>query len=446
MFSSLDRVVFVLSLMAAALLYGWAAHQFGWFPDPMLTRAAGQARHLLGPPEFVSDRVYRRTGVRVRKETEMAPGLTLVSTYWEDSDWRPGLRLIDSRGEVVHEWRIDPRRIFSPPADRRPRWSELKYRAVDGSHLLPDGDVLVNVEYVGTARIDACGEVIWSLPAGSHHTIAPAGDGSYWVPGLTHERPAASDAFPNGYPGLTGPIHHELLLRISGDGAVRDTVNVLDFLYMNGLQDHVIKRMLGQPADSTDVTHANDAEPLLSDMADEYPRFAAGDLLVSLRDLDLLLVVDPDSRRVKWHSAGPYLRQHDPDFMGGGWIGVFDNRRDRSARGRALGGSRILALQVGTDSTKTLFPTGRSHPFHTEVQGKWQLLSNGNLLLTESQAGRVVEVNVRGETVWDWVAEPYSSSLVPYVSGADRYELAEADVAAWPCSPEVTFSDGEAAP
>lgn len=434
MFSSLDRSLFVLSLMASALLYGWGAHHYGWFPNGVLTKAVGQAWHLISPPEFVSDRVYGRTGVRVRKTQEMAPGLTLVSTFWSDSVWRPGLRLLDSTGDVVHEWQIDPRTIFERSADRRPRWSELEFRAIDGSHLFPNGDVLLNVEYVGTVRIDACGDPLWSLPAGTHHTVARAGDGSFWIPGVTHRRPATSDRYPEGFPGLRGSMHQDVLLRVSADGEVRDSLNVLDVLYQNGLERHIVKSLVGQPADSVDLTHVNDAEPLLPEMAGEYPQFEAGDLVVSLRNLHLVLVVDPRSGRVKWHSSGPFIQQHDPDFIGDGWIGLFDNNRDRSHRGEVLGGSRVLAIQAHTDSMEVLFPTLRSDPFYTQVQGKWQLLSNGNMLLTESQAGRVVEVNERGETVWDWVTEPYSRSHVPYVSGARRYVLAAADVAEWPCS------------
>lgn len=435
---STDRVVFVLSLMASAFFYGWGAHQFGWFPDSVLTRALGQARHLLTPPEFVSQRVYRRTGVRVRRPAEMAAGVTLVTTFWEDSAWRPGLRLLDDRGRSLHHWRIDPPGLFPRSSDRRPRWSELGHRAVDGAHLFPNGDVLFNVEYVGTARVDACGEVQWRLPTGGHHSIARAGDGSFWIPALTHEGPAASARRPDGFPGLEGPLRQDLLLRVAPDGTVRDTVNVLDVLYDNGLQRYIVKTAGGRPGDSADVTHVNDAEPLPAGIADEYPLFEAGDLAVSLRNLNLVLVLDPDSRRVKWHATGPFIQQHDPDYIGDGWIGILDNNRDGTGRGEVLGGSRVVALQPHTDSTRVLFPGPDSPPFYTRVQGKWQLLPNGNMLLTESQAGRALEVGPGGRAVWEWVNQPYSSSLVPYLSGAHRYDLTAGDVSSWPCPPEAS--------
>lgn len=178
----------------------------------------------------------------------------------------------------------------------------------------------------------------------------------------------------------------------------------------------------------------NDVEPLSSSLADEYPLFEAGDLLLSLRNLDLVLVVDPDTRRVKWHADDPFLMQHDPDFLGNGWIGIFDNASDFTFRGTMLGGSRIVALQPHTDSVEVRFPTAQSDSFYTAAQGKWQQLSNGNMLLTESRAGRVIEVTPGGRTVWEWIIAPYSDQYVPAVTQATRYALTRTDIADWPCS------------
>ena len=159
---------------------------------------------------------------------------------------------------------------------------------------------------------------------------------------------------------------------------------------------------------------------------------------MSLRNLHLVFVVDPDTKAVKWHASRPFVNQHDPDFMGEGWIGVFDNRRDFTKRGRMLGGSRIVGVQPHTDSTNVLFPTAESDSFYTDVQGKWQRLDNGNMLLTEAQAGRVVEVGPEGQTVWEWIHEParkrYETPKVPEVTEGTRYDLTRADVASWPCS------------
>lgn len=432
---SLEKTAFVLSVALLAFGYGFAASARGWFPNDLLVTAWSQANAALSSdddlPEYVWPRTYERQGVRIVSENEIQPGLTLISSTWRDAGWKPGLELIDVHGRTVHRWRLDPVAVFEDSLDRPGAYLER----VDfhGSHLFPNGDVLVNVEPVGTVRLDACSRVLWKLAVGSHHSIARADDGSFWIPGRTSERVATSPGHPDGFPRLDQETHQDLLLRISDDGKLLDSIHLLDLLFKNGLQRHIVKQ---NQVGSDDITHLNDIEPLGADVAEEYPLFEAGDLVVSMRDLDLVLVVDPVSRRVKWHSSEPFLSQHDPDFMGDGWIGVFDNNKDGTDGGQFLGGSRIVAVQPHTDSTKVLYPTSRSDPFFTFIMGKWQRLANGNLLLTESVAARVIEATADGRTVWEWVKEPYDEERVTEVDEATRYDLTAADVAEWPCSPQ----------
>jgi hypothetical protein len=431
---TVSRIAFVLSLVLLGFLYGWAARAFGWFPDSSILQARRQAQAVnpFAPPDFVHERRYDRSGARTLVPGAVEPGLTLVTSVWEDSQGLvPGVRLIDREGSVVHGWTVDAGDAFVD--SRKPPPLGLADLDLHGSHLTPSGDVVVNLEYAGTLRIDACGAVRWRMPAGNHHSISPAGDGSFWIPGVTDEPRSSSRRHPDGFPGLDEPVYNDLILRVDGDGAVLDTINVLDVLYENGLWHQYVKSRTRRPRDPT---HLNDVERLPASMADEYPDFEAGDLVVSLRNLDLVFVLDPDSRQVKWHATEPFVLQHDPDFLGDGWIGVFDNRSDGTLRGTTLGGSRIVALQPHTDSMRVLFPGPESEPFYTHHRGKWQRLENGNLLLVESAAGRVVEVGPDGRAVWEWIAEPYGDWGVPSVSGAERVDVTPEDVASWPCADE----------
>jgi hypothetical protein len=98
----------------------------------------------------------------------MQPGLTLVTSMWDGPDgWLPEARLLNQEGKVLHKWRVDPRAIFPDSLDER----RVGRRYIHGSHLLPNGDVLVNFGQVGTVRLDACGTVQWRLAARSHHSI-----------------------------------------------------------------------------------------------------------------------------------------------------------------------------------------------------------------------------------------------------------------------------------
>jgi hypothetical protein len=431
--NAVEKTAFLVSLTLFAFLYGFASSTRGWFPNDLIVTAWHQADAIIAPeeelPVFVWPRVYDWSGVRVAQPDAVAPGLTLISATWWEDGWRPQVRLIDVEGRVLHRWEIDAAELFSPSDSRT--GGPLELHDLHGSYLLPDGSLVVNVEPVGTVRLDACGTVLWTLTTGSHHSISRTDDGSFWIPGVTAPLPPKSPAHPDGLPGITHPIRHDWLVLVSQDGVVRDSVHLLDLIYENGLERYLFKT--GEHGDE-DPTHLNDIEALSADIADEYPLFEAGDVVVSARDLNLVFVFDPDTRKVKWHASDPFIAQHDPDFTGDGWIGVFDNNKGLWNRGEVLGGSRIIALQPHTDSIRVQYPTERSDTFYTPIMGKWELLSNGNLLLTESIAGRVVEVAPDGSTVWEWVKQPFRDEYVIEVNEASRHDLTSADVESWNCA------------
>lgn len=427
--TTLEKAAFLLSAALLLFLYGYGSRVFNWFPDAFLDRAIQQARYQFGAPHYVAPRVYEDHGIRRVEVGELAPGLTLLATHAKSTDWQAGLRLIDRDGRTLHRWLANPAELFAGVKAVRGA-SVRDRRGVHGSYLFPNGDVLLNLEYLGIARLDACGNVEWRLQNGAHHSIARADDGSFWVPITDSAAVPRSERYPGGYPGLDRAVNHDRLLRVSEDGRPLDTISVLDVLYRNNLVRYLTKARVVIP---TDVMHVNDVEPLPGALADTYPLFEAGDLLVSLRASDLVFVVDPETELVKWYASDPFVQQHDPDFIGDGWIGVFNNNWDWTDRGEMLGGSHVVALQPHTDSLRTLFPTTASDPFYTPFLGKWQKLRNGNMLLTEGRPGRLVEIAPDGRTVWEWMNEPYDESSVVEVTEGTRYELTRRQVAAWPC-------------
>ena len=417
----LAKAWFVVSVAVLGVGYGIVANQMEWFPSTVAKQAWTQAQAYVtdNPFSYLVPRVYDRHGARIVQPEKVRPGFTLVSSMWETPDgWKPSVQLLNTQGETVHEWPVGYG-LF--PEDGY----------IHGTHLLPDGDLVVNIEYVGTARLDACGNVRWRLPKRTHHSVERAADGSFWIPAQMGDR-------TTNYPGLDEPVLPEQILHVSAEGEVLKTIDLIELLFENGLEKYFFNRHGPHPRG--ELMHVNDVEPLSASIAGEYPRFEAGDLLVSLRDLHLVFVVDPKTRTVKWHAVGPFIRQHDPDFLGNGQIGVFDNNPDGTHRGTVLGGSRIVVLRPSSDSTSIRFPTDRSETFYTEAAGKWQRLDNGNLLLVEAQAGRVVEVHPDGSTVWEYVRTP-DGARVPEILDGTRYDLTSEEVEAWTCSSNEADSE-----
>jgi hypothetical protein len=139
----------------------------------------------------------------------------------------------------------------------------------------------------------------------------------------------------------------------------------------------------------------NDVDPLPPALADRFAGFEAGDVLLSLRSLNLVMAVDPESQEVRWYRFGIGRRQHDPDWLADGRILVFDNNMNR-------GPSRIVAVDPATYDVEVLVD-GAGYDFHTGIRGKHQRLPDGTVAITSAMQGRVFEVAPDGAVTFELV-------------------------------------------
>src|SRR4030095_10496964 len=101
------------------------------------------------------------------------------------------------------------------------------------------------------------------------------------------------------YPALIPPYKEDTILKVSPDGKVLTEISVLDLLFGNHLEALLFANgPEGTELAMMDPTHLNDVEELSPEMARQFPQFAAGDLLISLRNLNLIMVVDPATKKV----------------------------------------------------------------------------------------------------------------------------------------------------
>jgi hypothetical protein len=225
------------------------------------------------------------------------------------------------------------------------------------------------------------------------------------------------------YPDIPVPFEEEYVIEVSPGGRVMREISVLDAIFASRFEGVLYPSGTHEPGlvvpFSGDFTHLNDVEVLDRALAPAFPMFEAGDLLLSLRNLDLLMVVRPSTGRIVWSRTGPYLRQHDPDFLPDGRITVFDNRRD-DRDGHVRGGSRILALEPATGRVETLYGGREDQFFYTSTMGEKQRLPNGDFLVSESNRGHAFEVDAGGDVVWSYVNR-WKDGSVGRIAQATRY-------------------------
>jgi hypothetical protein len=394
-------IIFVFSLMFWSFAYGVAVQKFALFPYRLIRDAEKGAKEtrriIMGELPRYHRSTHQSRPVIVHRPEAFSPGLTLVSGLTKEDDIE--VKVITPEGEALHRWRIDWFNGFWPDPHHIPKTSLPRRRPatfIHGIALLKNGDLVFNLERLGMARVELCGNVVWRLPYQTHHAVHVEEEtGNIWVAGqkLIKERS------PN-LPGHRPPFWEFTLLKVTPGGDISREISVPDLLIKNGLQG--LLYMSATKDHSTQVTgdtlHLNDIEVFPSHL--QAGVFQRGDVMISLRNIHAVLVFNPDTLTVKYLSIGKVVRQHDPDFIDGETISIFDNNLVRSdPRGSH---SRIVVVSARNHQVRVLYSGSAEQPFYTDLMGKHQWLPNGNILITESTEGRAFEIDPKGELVWEY--------------------------------------------
>lgn len=317
------------------------------------------------------------------------PGLNLVS-----SAHAPEVLLIDLAGQVRHVWHKPAGDIWKRAAKESP--------PVRRAYLRPGGELLVIYEGIGIARLDAEANVIWQNPIGAHHDLHVLPDESVLVLTRNWSRN------PDGRPTLLGAV-----TELDPEGREMRSIPLLD-----AIRGTEFDWLLPEEEPAGDLFHANSVQVLEGFGAQRAPAFAKGRLLISLRNLDALVVLDPALERVVWAGRGPFRQQHDARELEDGNLLLFDNLS-------VPGFSRVLELRPPDLGIVWSYGGNEAQAFRSHRCGLSQRLPNGNTLVVDSRHGRALEVAPDGALVWEYLS-PYRvgerDELVARLFQAERVE------------------------
>jgi len=150
-----------------------------------------------------------------------------------------------------------------------------------------------------------------------------------------------------------------------------------------------------EPYGPSDWAHANTIEVLpATPLGEKDSRFKAGNLLFSLRHMDIIGIVDPDKSEIVWcYGPGILDGQHQPTMLENGNILVFDN-------GTYRGHSTVR--EIDPLSGRIVWQYENGEDFFSPFRSGNQRLPNDNTLICECDAGHLFEVTPEKEVVWDF--------------------------------------------
>jgi hypothetical protein len=355
----------VAVVAACVLLLGWWIAQQGrqtpstdspgvlsGRPSDALTPEQERELHRIADLGYVDGRVppRERTGVTVYDPEATYDGYTLF-TFAKG----PEAVLVDMHGELLHSWSI-------PGTDY---WAR--------AHLYGNGDILVlTCDPYRLMRIDSDSRKLWEYPKPAHHDFDVLDDGTIWV--LTREATTRENIRGGSW------LLDDVLVHLDRDGNEIERQSLLEaFENTDGYRNWVVDSEL---PDDTDIFHTNSIE------VDAEARRA----LLSIRALNVVALLDLNAGEIVWGLKGPWRRQHEAQLMDGVLL-LFDNLGLREQ-------SRVMEFDIATGAILWSYT---EPSFFTKGAGAQQRLPNGNTLISESEAGRIIEVTREGDIVWEYI-------------------------------------------
>jgi len=347
-------------------------------------------------------------------------GYTLISLLWSDNVY-----LVDMKGHVVHEWNMPFSKAWP---DATHVHSMRAPTMIETAQLLPNGDLIA--QYYGSedtpygygiAKMDKDSHLLWTYSDNAHHNFyidRTNGD----IYGLV-QKMLMSPAQPDDVHFLHYPMLADYIVRLSKDGKEQERISLLD-----AFRDTKFALLILRGEDTRDAVwdymHSNSVVKLERDMAHAFPMFKPGQLLVSLRNMSVLAVIDPGTKKVVWAMSGGWKRQHSAAFAANGHIILFDNQ---GAGAADKSSSRAIEIDPATGNIVRQFPAKPSQDFVSVIHGRVQPLANGNMLVVESDNSRLWEITTDGKVAWKYALAKLPEKEIPMsgIVSAVRYTAQE---------------------
>lgn len=311
------------------------------------------------------------TGVRIHDKKRATPGYTVFSTVRG-----PKAYLVDMEGQVVNQWTVqNPALNFANLLDNGNLF--ITERGEGGPGLIQGKAGLLR-EY------DWEGRLVWEhLDPDQHHDARRLANGNTlyiaWE-ALSREQAARVRG------GIEGSEHEG---KIYGD-CLREVTPEGKLVWEWHTYDLEIENYPICPCcPRAEFAHANTCAPLPD-----------GDIMISFRVLDTIMIIERQTGKVKWERRDPsFGHQHDCHLLDNGNILLFSNGYHTPDNSH----SRVIELDPGSGETVWEYKANPVLGFFSPHISGAQRLESGNTLICEGSKGHIFEVTPEGETVWDYV-------------------------------------------
>ena len=346
---------------------------------------------------------FEKYGVSLYRQGKACEGYTLITPYsLQNNVW-----LMDMRGNYVHRWVIP-----GPPRNHAVLLPNGHLLCAIAGPLPPESDMSYPrigswATSAGLIELDWESNEVWKyVDRYQSHTFYRMTNGNTMIPRITRVPDELASKLRRGLPGTEdrGMIWTDGFREVNPEGKIVWEWDMADHL---DPEVHVLCPICYRG----DYTHMNSCEVLPD-----------GNVLTSFRNIDTICIVDKTTGKIKWQwGPGEISHQHTPTLLENGNILLFDNGAHRR-NGQLLTYSRALEVNPFTNKIEWVYKGNPLQSFYSSLISGCQRLPNGNTLICEGIKGRVFEVTMDGEIVWEFVNPFYAPHGVPGETGASTWK------------------------
>ncbi len=372
-----------------------------------------------------------RSGVTLHDRERAFDGLNLFNERDQST-----ASLLDMEGSVRHSWSSELKGdTFTQMSERYPRFMPSYLMGWNLVEMLPDGDLLVIGTHHMLLRLGWDSAPVWKLDFSAHHDLEIAPNGDIYVledalrrveveggpvtiqdnavvvvspAGEIERRFSVYDALSDDSwssvlaPALKGieaaqaeRLAYLRQIAASAGGRGQEIADLYEAAISGDFErDEGIQNILCH-GKAADIFHSNSVRLM---PRDEPGLWREGDLLVSVRNLDRVVVLDQDTGKAVWSWGEAELqRAHHATPLDNGHIQIFDN-------GTRRGYSRIVEVAPRSGEITWSYEASPRDAFYSSACGSSQRLPNGNVLISETNRGRAFEVDSNGDVVWTFLS------------------------------------------
>jgi hypothetical protein len=371
--SKIFKGALIIFLMAAGFLWGFFAHRNQIFPANMIRslkpKTGTQIKSQSSQLEKLQALPYIKGKYDLNKDARSVILYNPEESYdgynLYISKMNRMALLIDMEGATIHQW--------SYPHGN---WHH--------SELLPSGELLVTIRDRMLLKLDRESRVVWSEEGRFHHDLWVRDNGDIYA--IKRVARSAPDIHS------TVETLDEHLSIFTGEGERKAEISLLNIV-MDSPYAFLFPSVSDKNFDSEmelDILHANHIEVFDGKLEDMSPLFQRGNILVTIRNINLVVIIDGSTMEIIW-AWGPtnLTLPHHSTLLENGHMLIFNNGVEKSE-----------VLELDPLINQVVWRYAPEEGFFTETRGSNQRLKNGNTLITESDTGYVLEVTPDKRVVW----------------------------------------------